>query len=446
MDQRKNIDGSAPPAANSGATATGKRVVRGYSYYVLSVLCCVYGLNFLDRQVLNILIDPIEANLHTTDLQMGLLTGFGFVIFYLLFGIPIARWADLGSRRLIVTLGLTVWSVMTALSGLAGSFWQLAAARIGVGIGEAGGTPASHSLISDYFPRMARPRALAIYESSIYVGVFLGYLAGGWVSQIYGWRTAFFIAGLPGLAVAGIFYFTIRDPERGVSDGPQGDISKTTFADCLRFMATQRSLLFIVAGITFVAFANFSFGTWAPSFLRRIHPLRGGEIGTWLGAINGTAGVIGTLLGGFAVSRLRSTSERWIMFWPAIVTVGAAPALAGFLLVPSVTGCMLFYWLANLLLGFHLGPAFAMVQSLTKANMRSLASAITNLLACLVGAGLGPLMVGAASDTLTPRLGDTSIEYALLIPAFAPIFGTACFWCAAWFIRQDLARTDTAAP
>jgi predicted MFS family arabinose efflux permease len=418
----------------------------GYPHYVLSILCCVYGLNFLDRQILNILIDPIKAEFHTSDTQMGLLTGFGFATFYFLFGIPIARWSDLGSRRLIVTLGLSIWSLMTAASGLATGFWQLAIARIGVGAGEAGGTPASHSLIADYFPRTARPRAMAIYETSVYVGVLLGYLIGGWVSQLYGWRAAFLVSGLPGLGLAVVFYLTVKDPIRGRSDTVHVDAAKTSFWQCLEFMGGQRSLLLIVSGVVLLAFSNFAFGTWSPSFLRRVHHMGGGEIGTWLGVINGTAGVLGTLLGGFVVGRLREGQERWMMFWPALMTIGAAPALAGFLLSPSPNLAMACYWVANLLLGFHLGPCFAMVQSLTKVRMRSLASALTNLLCSLVGAGLGPGVVGVVSDWLTPRLGSGAVGHALLIPTVAPILGAACFWGAAWYVRRDLKRTEVDEP
>lgn len=412
-----------------------------YPYYVLTLLCLVYALNFLDRQVLNILIDPIKAEFHASDTAMGLLTGFGFALFYFLFGIPIARWADLGSRRLILTLGLAIWSLMTALSGLAQGFYQLLGARIGVAIGETGGTPISHSLISDYFPRATRPRAMAIFQTSVYVGIVLGYGVGGWVSQLYGWRAAFFVAGVPGLAVALLFYLTVRDPPRGTVDGHLSDDERPTLRECLRFMGSQRSLLFVVTGLVVVAFSNFAFGAWTPSFLRRVHHMSGGSIGTWLGVIHGTAGVLGTLLGGFVVTRLKTSNERWMMFWPAIVTVGAAPALVGYLLVSSATGAMLCYWVANLLLGFHLGPAFSMVQTLTKVRMRALASAITNLLCSLVGTGLGPFIVGAVSDLLLPRFGTAAVRYSLLLPALFPLMGAMSFWCAAWFLRADLART-----
>jgi predicted MFS family arabinose efflux permease len=444
MQPSEATDNPSPESAPPGARARTGAPAASRPYYVLGILCTVYGLNFLDRQVLNILIDPIEAAFHTTDAEMGLLTGFGFAIFYLLFGIPIARWADRGSRKLILTLGLGIWSLMTAISGLAQGFWQLAAARVGVAIGETGGTPISHSLISDYFPRTTRARAMAIFETSVYVGVLLGYAIGGWVSQVYGWRAAFFVAGIPGLCVAFVVFFTVREPERGASDSRLTDRAQSSLIECLRFMSGQRALLLVVTGVVLNAFANFGFATWSPSFLHRVHGMDQAQIGLSLGLINGTAGVLGTLLGGFVVGRLPPGRERWHVLWPAFVTLGASPALIGFLLARPDWLCLACYWVANLLLGFHLGPCFAMVQSLSKVRMRSLASALANLLCSLIGAGLAPALIGMTDDLLHPRFGIFSVRYSLLLATLAPLLAAASFWSAAWFIRDDLGHTETA--
>jgi predicted MFS family arabinose efflux permease len=412
-----------------------------YAWYVLIILSFVGALNLLDRQVLNILIDPIKAEFHASDTQMGLLTGLGFALFYFLFGIPIARWADVGSRRLILALGVTIWSLMTVLSGVAQAFWQLAVARVGVAVGETTGTPISHSIISDYFPHASRARAMAVFATSLYIGVFLGYSIGGWASQLYGWRTAFLFAGAPGILVALLFRATVKDPQRGGMDGPHADTSVVPIGECLRFMAGQRSLILVVTGLVLATSANMGFSAWAPSFLRRVHHMQGGEIGTWLGAINGTAGVLGTLASGYLVGKLRKGNDRWIVKWPAIFTVCTAPALAAFVLVPTKTGALSSYWVANLFLGFHLGPCFAMIQSLTKARMRALASALSNLLSALIGA-LGPAAVGLASEQLTPHYGELSLRYAMLIPVAAPVLGGACMWSAARFVQADLLRTQ----
>lgn len=413
-----------------------------HSYYVLSLLCFVYGLSFLDRQIFNILIDPIKAELHGSDTAMGLLSGLGFSLACGLLAIPIARWSDLGNRRRIVATAITVWSFMTALCGAAQSFWQLAVARIGVGVGEAGVTPASHSLISDYFPRDVRPRAMSIFETSIYIGVMCGYMVGGWLAQSYGWRAAFLVAGLPGLALAAVFYLTVSEPAHGMAEAQAMEHDRPSLADALRFFAGQSSLLLLVLGVVLAAFTNFAFGAWGASFLRRVHHMGSGEIGTWLGLANGVAGGAGTLLGGFVVSNLKTTHLRWSLLWPALTTAAAAPALILCVLTSSDGVCIFWYAVAMLLLGFQLGPCFAAVQSLSRIRMRALASALTNLLCNIVGGSLGPGLVGAMNDVLTARFGDQAVGYSLLLPACVPVIGALCFWRAAHFLVPDLARIE----
>jgi MFS family permease len=236
----------------------------------------------------------------------------------------------------------------------------------------------------------------------------------------------------------------VREPERGAADSHLTDRAQTSLVECLRFMSRQRALLFVVLGLVLNAFANFGFATWTPSFLQRVHHMDLAETGLWLGIINGTAGVLGTLLGGFVVGRLPARSENWHVLWPALVTVGAAPALIAFLLVPSESLSLWCYWIANLMLGFHLGPCFAMVQSLSKVRMRALASALANLLCSLIGTGLAPTLIGMTDDLLRPRYGIVSVRYSLLLAAVAPLLAAASFWGASWFVRGDLARTEVA--
>ncbi len=211
------------PAPETGAEAANSS--RGYANYVLAVLFTVYVFNLLDRNILAILLDPIKAELGASDTQMGFLTGFAFAVFYTFAGVPIARLADRGVRRSIIAAGLSVWSLMTALCGVVQSFPQLALARIGVGVGEAAGTPPAHSLISDYFPLERRATAISIYNSGISVGVMLGLLAGGWINQFFGWRAAFFVVGGPGLLFALVVRFTIKEPPRGMSETVPVDAS-----------------------------------------------------------------------------------------------------------------------------------------------------------------------------------------------------------------------------
>src|SRR5262245_42862885 len=212
-----------PSRAVAEAPNVGRRRAARYPQYVLVLLMLSYAVNFMDRNILNTLIDPIKAELHVSDTLMGLLVGFGFAVFNSLAGIPIARWADRGNRRSIISLGMTLWCAMTALSGTASTFWHLAAARVGVGVGEACGVPPAHSLISDYFRTESRAWAMAVFQSGLYVGIFFGYFVGGWVGEYYGWRAAFLVAGLPGLLIALLVRVTVDEPARGAADNPNGE-------------------------------------------------------------------------------------------------------------------------------------------------------------------------------------------------------------------------------
>ena len=228
---------------------------RRYPNYVLAVLFFVYVFNFIDRTILSILIEDVKRELGVSDTAMGFLTGIAFAVFYTVAGIPIARWADVGVRRSIIALGLTVWSLMTAASGLVQNFGQLVAARIGVGVGEAAGSPPAHSLIADYFPPERRATALSIYSAGIYVGVLFGYLAGGWVNEFFGWRNAFFVVGLPGLLLALLVRFTVREPSRGQSEPPRApsepaavDEAPEPWQDVFRFLWSLRSFRHLAFG------------------------------------------------------------------------------------------------------------------------------------------------------------------------------------------------------
>ncbi|MDB9948865.1 MFS transporter, partial [Porticoccaceae bacterium] len=219
------------PAKSSESTATP--LSNGYRRYVLVLLTLVYALNFIDRQILVILQESIKVDMDLSDSQLGLLTGFAFAIFYVSVGIPIARWADVGNRRNIVSLAIAVWSGMTALSGFTQNFWQLLMARIGVGVGEAGGSPPSHSMISDYYPVEQRGSALSFYSTGVYLGILFGFLIGGWINSEFGWRTAFFVVGVPGFLVALLVRFTIREPVRGGLEGRALE-APATFGETLR--------------------------------------------------------------------------------------------------------------------------------------------------------------------------------------------------------------------
>jgi MFS family permease len=264
-------DGSKEGAGEGAASSGREEISPAYANYVLGVLFTVYVINFIDRQVLSVFIDPIKEEFGVSDTAMGLLIGFAFALFYTFAGIPIARWADRGNRRTIIAIGLAVWSAMTAVCGLTRSFLQLALARIGVGVGEAAGSPPAHSLISDYFPPEKRATALGIYAWGVYVGSALAYLGGGYLRAHFDWRTAFLCLGIPGLAFALIVRFTVREPPRGISERGAAPAQTTTFGETLRHLLGCRSWVTLVAGSCFLSLTGYGVLMWGYPFFGRVH-------------------------------------------------------------------------------------------------------------------------------------------------------------------------------
>ncbi|KIU42974.1 MULTISPECIES: MFS transporter [Bradyrhizobium] len=426
----------APQAAaptQAAATPSTRR------YYVLALLTIIYALNFLDRTIFNVLIEPIKKEFALSDTTMGLLAGFGFVLFYSLLGIPIARMADRLNRRNIVALAFAFWSAMTYLCGLASSVTALALARIGVGIGESAGTPASQSMIADLFDKNERPRALGIYAIGTYLGVFLGYFIGGYVNQHYGWRMAFFTAGLPGIALAAVLWLTISEPKRGAM---AETFKAEPIGPTLRFLISQPSFVIVLIGFCLTTYTNYATAVWIPPFLARIHHLTSAEIGTYAGTFKGLAGMAGTLIGGLVVAQIGRRDDRWKLWAPAIMSGLAGPVFALCMLTPSFTLMVATLALTSFMVGFHLGPIFAIAQTVAKPSMRALASALVLLTATCFGQGVGPLAVGMINDALKGIYGVDAVRYSLLSAAVTTTLGALLFvWAARW-IRADIARAS----
>jgi MFS family permease len=424
-------------APRSAVQADGSASPSLRRYYVLALLTIIYALNFLDRTIFNVLIEPIKKEFALSDTTMGLIAGFGFVLFYSLLGIPIARLADRVSRRNIVAAALAFWSAMTFLCGIAQSVATLTLARIGVGIGESAGTPASQSLISDLFDKNDRPRALGIYAIGTYLGVFLGYFIGGWVNQHYGWRTAFFTAGLPGVALAGVLWLTVAEPRRSAPvDHPLRDAWRPT----LGFLISQKTFLIVLVGFCLTTYTNYATSAWIPPFLARVHHLSSVEIGTYAGTFKGLFGMAGTLAGGLVVARIGRRDDRWKLWAPAITSGLAGPVFAVCLLTPDFTTMVAALASTSFLVGFHLGPIFAIAQTVARPNMRALASAIILLTATCFGQGLGPLGVGIINDMLAGSSGAYAVRYSLLSASLTTMLGALFFLWAAQTIRADIVR------
>lgn len=387
-----------------------------YRAYVLLVLTGVYTFNFIDRQILVIIQDSIKAEMGLSDGQMGLLHGFSFAIFYCLLGIPIARMADKSNRRNIVALSLAVWSGMTAISGSVVYYWQLLLARIGVGVGEAGGSPPAHSIVSDYFPAQQRATALSIYSVGIYIGILAGYSLGGWIDQTYGWRMAFLALGLPGIAYALLLLLTVKEPPKGHSDvGTLKDDNEVPFKDVINTLLSKKTFVFLALACGLHTFGNYGVGNWFAPFLGRVHGMPKGEIGTYLGLCAGFGGILGTFGGGYLADKLGKRDIRWYMWLPVIAEILTFwPNYVQFF-TDNVNTALICHFITAFLTAIYLGPCIAVTHNLVGAKMRALSSAVLFLVLNIIGLGLGPYIVGALSDYFTPTYGSESLRYAFTI-------------------------------
>jgi MFS family permease len=412
-----------------------------YTRYVLGVLVVVYVFNFIDRQILAILAPAIKDELLLSDTQIGALSGVAFGIFYATLGIPIARLADRYSRVSIISICLSIWSLMTAFSGLATNFVQLLIARIGVGIGEAGGSPPSHSLLADYFAPGKRATALGIYALGVPIGILFGNLAGGWIGEIFGWRQAFFLVGLPGIVLAIILKLTVKEPPRGYSEEKPADTTTVPFLTVVKTMWGFKSFKYIALGAGTQAFVGYGAIAWMPSFLVRAHDLSIGEVGTALGLIIGFFGGIGTLLSGVIGDKLGAKSVKYYMLVPAYGFLIAVPVGAAVFLVDDLYLVLAIYTIPAFLVNLYTGPTFAMTQSLAPLAMRAAASALLLFIINIIGLVFGPTTVGIISDLLQSSMQMNAVEslqMALLACNFVYLLSFYYYFQASRHLETDL--------
>jgi MFS family permease len=418
-------------------------ISRGARRYALVVLTIVYMFNFVDRQILSILLPAIRDEFQVGDTVLGLLTGPAFVLFYVILGVPIARLADRWNRRNLVALALAVWSGMTALSGLAMNIWQLTLARIGVGVGEAGCSPPAHSMIADLYPPEQRSSAMGFYTLGISSGIMLAYLAGGWVVQNLGWREAFFIVGLPGLLLAFIVRFTVREPVRGTSEQRSDSGSQPPLAIVARFLLARRSFLYMAVAAGFSSFVGYSVAIFMPSFIDRSFGVGIAVVGFWLGMIYGIAGGAGFYFGGFLADRIGRSGHRKAMSFIAAFTLLSAVFYGAVFLATSMVMCMTILVVPTVISNFYLAPVLSQTQSLVSLRMRAVASSLMLLILNIIGLGLGPLTTGYISDLLEPVHGPESMRYALLVVSAVMLpLAAWCYFQAGMTIEQDLQRAD----
>ena len=401
-------------------------------YYALGLLTVVYTFNFVDRQLLSILQESIKADLLLSDQQLGLLTGFAFALFYTVAGIPIARYADRNNRRNVVAIAIALWSFMTAISGLVQNYLQLLLARIGVGVGEAGGSPPAHSMISDIFPPERRASALAFYSMGINFGILFGFLAGGWLNEFFDWRVAFFVVGAPGIVVALFVRYTMREPIRGLMEDRQDVARDTPFSEVLKLLWSRLSFRHLAIGGALNAFAGYSYSNWTASFMVRSHDMSTGELGTWLALIMGVGGAIGVFWGSYIAERLAKFDVRWYMWMPTITGMICVPFMIATYMVEGAYTALIVSIVPGILFNVYLGNSLAMTHALVGLRMRAVASAILFFLINLIGMGLGPWGVGLLSDMLSAELGNESLRYAMLY-----LLPAAMGWSAVHFLMAS---------
>jgi len=418
----------------------------GYRNYVLLILLLCYVSNIMDRGVLSILLEPIKHEFNASDTQLGLLGGLAFAFFYSTLGIPVASLADRFNRRNIIIVSILLWSCMTLFSGLATSFLWLVLARVGIGVGEAGGTPPSQSMISDYFPPNKRATALSIYGLGIPLGTMLGNLLGGWGNDFFGWRSTFALMAVPGIILAILLVTTVDEPPRGMSDKVNKEpraASSQNLGESLRYLWNLLSFRYLCFAATLHALATYGSASFNAAFFIRSHHMTTSEAGSWWAMFSGI-GVIGLVAGGYIADKVSSKTKdrRWYMWVPGIATLFLIPFQFIGYLSPDLRMVIPSFTIISILGITFIGPTFAMVQSLATLRMRALASAVYLLIFSLFGLGLGPTIIGMVSDFLAPWAGTSSLRYALLLSSLVNLLAAFYYFRSARTLRQDLETTD----
>jgi predicted MFS family arabinose efflux permease len=405
--------------------------------YVLFILVLVYTFNFIDRQIVGILAVPIKAELGLTDGQLGLMGGLAFALFYTGLGIPVAMLADRFSRTWIMTAALAIWSLMTAVSGLATNFWQLFAARLGVGVGEAGGVAPAYSLISDYFPPGQRARAIGIYSFGIPIGSATGIVFGGIIASLIDWRYAFFIVGLAGLLLAPVFRMTVREPERGRFDRLRNKSEAPGLKLILQTLAGKPSFWLLALGASFSSMIGYGIFFWLPSFFVRSYGLSLLNASLFYGAILLLGGIAGIWSGGWLGDRFGQERRAQYARIPAIAFLSTVPFYVLAILSPNLA-LSFFIFLVPTALGLAwLGPVMSALQHLVRPDMRATASAVFLFIINLVGIGVGTYAIGALSDTLAARFGDDSLRFSILAGTGFYIIAAFLFLLASRWLERD---------
>ena len=405
--------------------------------YTLFVLVLVFTSSHVYRQIMGILGQPIKESLMISDTQLGLLTGIMFAFFYATLGMPMAMWADRHNRRNLITFSVFTWSFMTALCGAAQNFMQLLLLRIGVGVGEAGSNPPSHSMIADLYPPERRATAMAIFGTGINWGILIGFLVGGWINEWYGWRTAFVVVGLPGILIAALVRYTVKEPPRGYSEKLEAIQAPPPFWDVVKFLWNNNVLRNIIIAGTLVAFTGYASVIWVPIYLVRIHDMGTGAVGSYLALLIGVGGAIGIYMGGRIADGLaRIWGQQWLPWVIAIASAFTIPTLYLAFVAETASAAIWAYAIPAALGTVYVAPGFALIQNETPLHMRSVAAAINLFVVNIVGLGLGPFTVGFLSDQFTPAYGEDSLRYALMATLLVIVWSIGHYYRAGVLLRR----------
>jgi predicted MFS family arabinose efflux permease len=424
-------------------TETHTNTMPADRWYVLAILTIVYALNIADRFSISTLIEPIRLELHLSDSGVAFLTGVALAVFYVTVGMPVAALADRANRRNILVTSLALWSGMTAVCGLAQNYWQLLLARFAVGVGEAGGTPPSTSILADKFSPARRPMALTIFALGACLGAWLGSSVAGAVAERSGWRAAFLVLGMPGVAVAFLVWLTVREPRRGQLDDTNISGQPGSLVTTLRFVAQQRSAVHLILGGSVATFWSWGLMWWTPTFLQRSHHLSVGQAGALLGPMHLYAGTAGTLLAGWLMSRRIATDPRNVtrlLGWVTALTT--IPSIILYW-VPTERAATVLLWVFVPAVYFYIGPILGLLQNVMPANMRATACAILLFVANVANLVLAPQIIGWLSDWFASSFGagQESLRWALLLLAPTGFWAAWHLWKSGATIQRDAAIT-----
>ena len=414
--------------------------------YTLFMLVLVFTSSHVDRQIMGILGQPIKESLLITDTQLGLLTGIMFAVFYATLGMPMAMWADRNNRRNLISFSVFLWSLMTALCGAANNFMQLLLLRIGVGVGEAGSNPPSHSMIADLYPPEKRSTAMAIFGTGINWGILIGFLVGGWINEWYGWRTAFVVVGLPGILLAILVRYTVTEPPRGYSEALKQETPAPASREVVSFIWHSAVLRHIVAACALVSLAGYASVIWVPIYLVRIHGMGTGEVGSYLALLIGVGGAIGIYLGGRIADFMAARrGQQWLPWVVAISSLMTLPMLYLTFMATTPMGAIAAYALPAMLGTLYVAPGFALIQNSTPLEMRSVAAAINLFITNIIGLGLGPFTVGFFSDVFSQTHGEDGLRWGLATTIVILLWGVFHYWrCGVMIKREQIEGVPTA--